>query len=165
MTRPCMAAIGLVALGWAFTGCRPAARRPERPGAIRIGLDANPFDPNNNYYPYNWQQKQADFEYVALKSLLGGDFSITDKAYTYAYNNDSHEKSADPVVGGTTNFPGKTTVYTGPIANALGGADLSIPVGFAVSALVYWALARTSVPAEAAAPSDAGSAAALAVET
>jgi NCS1 family nucleobase:cation symporter-1 len=58
-----------------------------------------------------------------------------------------------------------TTVYAGPIANALGGADLSIPAGFAVTALVYWALARTSVPAEAAAPSDAGSAAALAVET
>jgi hypothetical protein len=43
MTRPSMAAIGLVALGWAFPGCRPAARRPERPGAIRIGLEANPF--------------------------------------------------------------------------------------------------------------------------
>jgi NCS1 family nucleobase:cation symporter-1 len=42
-----------------------------------------------------------------------------------------------------------TTVYAGPIANALGGADLSIPVGFAVTALVYWALARTSVTAEA----------------
>ena len=42
-----------------------------------------------------------------------------------------------------------TTVYAGPIANALGGADLSIPIGFAVTALVYWALARTSVAAEA----------------
>jgi purine-cytosine permease-like protein len=42
-----------------------------------------------------------------------------------------------------------TTVYAGPIANALGGADLSIPVGFAVTALVYWVLARTSVTAEA----------------
>lgn len=42
-----------------------------------------------------------------------------------------------------------TTVYAGPIANALGGADLSIPIGFAVTALVYWALARTSVTTEA----------------
>jgi len=42
-----------------------------------------------------------------------------------------------------------TTVYAGPIATALGGADLSIPVGFAVTALVYWTLARTSVTAEA----------------
>jgi iron complex outermembrane recepter protein len=78
------------------------------------GLDANPFDPNNNYYPYNFQQKQADFEYIALKSKLGSDISLTDKAYTYYYNNDSHEKPADPVVGGTTKFPGTTALYKGP---------------------------------------------------
>jgi iron complex outermembrane recepter protein len=78
------------------------------------GLDANPFDPNENYYPYNYQQKQADFEYIGLKSRFGGDFSLDDKAYTYYYNNDSHENSTDPVVGGTTKFPGTTTAYTGP---------------------------------------------------
>ncbi len=78
------------------------------------GLDANPFDTNNNFYPYNYQQKQADFEYIGLKSLLGSDISLNDKAYTYAYNNDSHEKSVDPIVGGTTSFPGTTTLYTGP---------------------------------------------------
>ena len=77
------------------------------------GLDDNPFDPNDNYYPYNYQQKQADFEYVGLKSKLGGGFSLNDKAYTYFYNNDSHESSADPVAGGSvTKFPG--TAYTGP---------------------------------------------------
>lgn len=77
------------------------------------GLDKNPFDPNDNYYPYNYQQKQADFEYIGLTSKLGGDFSLNDKAYTYYYNNDSHENSADPVVGGSvTKFPG--TAYTGP---------------------------------------------------
>jgi hypothetical protein len=43
MTQPRMAAIGLVALVWVFAGCRPAARQPERAGAIRVGLDANPF--------------------------------------------------------------------------------------------------------------------------
>ena len=35
------------------------------------GLDGNPFDPNNNYYPYNYQQKQADLEYIGLKSKFG----------------------------------------------------------------------------------------------
>ena len=39
-----------------------------------FGLDANPFDPNNNYYPYNYQQKQADFEYIGLKSTFGRFF-------------------------------------------------------------------------------------------
>jgi nucleobase:cation symporter-1, NCS1 family len=59
-----------------------------------------------------------------------------------------------------------TTVYAGPIATALGGADLSIPVGFAVTALTYWALARTAVGAEAGVvvAADAG-APSLAVET
>ena len=31
------------------------------------GLVADPFDPNNNFYPYNYQQKQADFEYIGYK--------------------------------------------------------------------------------------------------
>jgi len=77
------------------------------------GLDANPFDPNANYYPYNYQQKQADFEYIALKSKFGWDLTLEDKAYTYAYNNDSHENSVDPTVGGSvTKYPG--TAYAGP---------------------------------------------------
>ena len=76
------------------------------------GLDGNPFDPNNNYYPYNYQQKQADMEYIGLKSKFG-DFTLADKAYTYAYNNDSHESSSDPVAGGSvTKFPG--AAYAGP---------------------------------------------------
>lgn len=78
-----------------------------------FGLDNNPFDPNNDYYPYNYQQKQADFEYIGLNSKFDA-ITVNDKFYTYAYNNDSHEKSADPVVGGTTKFPGTTALYTGP---------------------------------------------------
>ncbi|TMK22377.1 MAG: cytosine permease [Actinobacteria bacterium] len=35
-----------------------------------------------------------------------------------------------------------TALYTGPIAKALGGADLSIFVGLPVSALLYWVLCR-----------------------
>ena len=77
-----------------------------------FGLDNNPFDTNNDYYPYNYQQKQADFEYIGFQDKLGSDFSILNKVYTYAYNNDSHEKPADPVVGGTTKFPGTTALYT-----------------------------------------------------
>jgi iron complex outermembrane receptor protein len=77
------------------------------------GLDANPFDPNANYYPYNYQQKQADFEYIGVDSKLGWDISLKDKAYTYAYNNDSHENSVDPVAGAAvTKYPG--TAYAGP---------------------------------------------------
>jgi iron complex outermembrane receptor protein len=77
------------------------------------GLDFNPEDPNDNYYPYNYQQKQADFEYIGLRSSFAGDFRLNDKAYTYYYNNDSHENSADPVPGASvTKFPG--TAYAGP---------------------------------------------------
>jgi hypothetical protein len=53
MTRPRMAAIGIFAMVWALAGCRPATQSsyPEglrqdqggRPGAIRVGLVANPF--------------------------------------------------------------------------------------------------------------------------
>ncbi len=78
-----------------------------------FGLDANPFDPNDDYYPYNYQQKQADFEYIGVKSKFAGDFSLNDKAYTYYYNNDSHENSVDPVSGAAvTKYPG--TAYAGP---------------------------------------------------
>jgi iron complex outermembrane receptor protein len=78
-----------------------------------FGLDDNPFDPNNDYYPYNYQQKQADFEYIGLQSRLGADITLNDKAYTYYYNNDSHENPVDPTAGGAvTKYPG--TAYTGP---------------------------------------------------
>ncbi|HEY1793242.1 MAG TPA: TonB-dependent receptor [Opitutaceae bacterium] len=77
------------------------------------GLDANPFDPSDNYYPYNFQAKQADFEYIGLKAKLAGDIGLDEKAYTYSYNNDSHENSVDPVAGASvTKYPG--TAYKGP---------------------------------------------------
>jgi nucleobase:cation symporter-1, NCS1 family len=43
-----------------------------------------------------------------------------------------------------------TTVYVGPLSQAMGGADISIPAGFAVSAALYWLLARSGVRAETA---------------
>jgi iron complex outermembrane receptor protein len=77
------------------------------------GLDDNPFDPNDNYYPYNYQQKQADFEYIGIDTKFGDGFGLKDKAYTYAYNNDSHESSVDPVSGASvTKYPGAS--YAGP---------------------------------------------------
>ncbi len=57
MTRPRMAAIGLLALVWVLAGCRPAARPSERAGAIRVGLDANPFANES----YNARAIQARF--------------------------------------------------------------------------------------------------------
>jgi len=43
-----------------------------------------------------------------------------------------------------------TTFYVGPVAEAMNGADLSFAVGLAVSAGLYWALARNlDVAAEA----------------
>ena len=35
-----------------------------------------------------------------------------------------------------------TAIYTGPIASAIGGADLSVFVGLPVSAVLYWVLSR-----------------------
>ncbi|MCX4956979.1 purine-cytosine permease family protein [Streptomyces virginiae] len=40
------------------------------------------------------------------------------------------------------------TLYTGPIASALGGVDLSLPVGMTVSAALYAASMRTLTPVE-----------------
>ncbi|MEV6071419.1 cytosine permease [Nocardia sp. NPDC052001] len=41
-----------------------------------------------------------------------------------------------------------TSIWTGPVAAALGGADLSVPAGALIGGLVYFLLARTTVPAE-----------------
>jgi iron complex outermembrane recepter protein len=89
------------------------------------GLDNNPFDTNENYYPYNYQQKQADFEYIGVDTKPIDDLHIEDKLYTYYYNNDSHENAVDPVVGGTTKFPGANGVYTGP--NYVNNSPNTIP--------------------------------------
>jgi NCS1 family nucleobase:cation symporter-1 len=35
-----------------------------------------------------------------------------------------------------------TPIFTGPVANALGGADISVLVGLPVAAILYYALAR-----------------------
>ncbi len=45
---------------------------------------------------YNYQDKKADFEYIGIDTKLGNGWSLTDKVYTYSYDNISHEK---PKVG------------------------------------------------------------------
>jgi nucleobase:cation symporter-1, NCS1 family len=55
------------------------------------------------------------------------------------------------VVGFVVSIPFfNQTLYVGPVANALGGADVTYVVGFVVAGLLYWALERsvgsTSVP-------------------
>jgi purine-cytosine permease-like protein len=42
-----------------------------------------------------------------------------------------------------------TTVFTGPLAAATGGLDLSAPAGFLVAGALYLILARNRVRAEA----------------
>ena len=41
---------------------------------------------------YNYQQKDADFEYIGLDASLGSGWKTEDKLYTYRYYNNSHEK-------------------------------------------------------------------------
>jgi purine-cytosine permease-like protein len=48
-----------------------------------------------------------------------------------------------------------TSVFVGPIATAMGGADLSVPSGFVVGGTLYYLLARTRVRAEARVPAEA----------
>lgn len=45
---------------------------------------------------YNYQTKETDLEYLGVHSDIGQHWSIDNKLYTYAYNNDSHES---PYVG------------------------------------------------------------------
>ncbi|MCP3757879.1 cytosine permease [Streptomyces sp. TBY4] len=44
------------------------------------------------------------------------------------------------------------TLYTGPVARALGGVDLSLPAGIIVAASLYWLLMHRSLRGRAAAP-------------
>ena len=41
---------------------------------------------------YNYQDKKADFEYLGLDTALANGWSVSNKVYTYSYNNESHEK-------------------------------------------------------------------------
>ena len=56
-----------------------------------FGQTNNPLDPNGDYYGTNYQVKQTDTAFIALNSDLGGGWRFSDKVYTFAYNNSSHE--------------------------------------------------------------------------
>ena len=68
-------------------------------------------DPTSvDYYGYNYQVKQTDTGFVALDSDLGGGWKLSDKAYTFSYNNSSHESPAK--TGGATLVAGKVVAGT-----------------------------------------------------
>ena len=63
-----------------------------------------------DYTGYNFQFKTADFEYIGIDSQLTDNFSISNKVYTYSYNNRSREKPKTKVVTLVTNFLGSYKV-------------------------------------------------------
>ena len=68
-------------------------------------LDA---DPNSmNYFGYNYTNKDTDFDYLRLRSELGGGWSTDNTLYTYAYNNQTISTN-DPTWTGTTVLAGQT---------------------------------------------------------
>ena len=72
------------------------------------GLGKNPAQ--TDYIGYNFQDKQADFEYVGLEGSLGAGWEVSNKAYTYYYNNESREKPKPKTVAGVVNFIGSYKV-------------------------------------------------------
>ncbi|MEI6106057.1 MAG: TonB-dependent receptor [Opitutae bacterium] len=63
-----------------------------------------------DYRGYNFQDKQADFEYLGLESNLGGGWELSNKVYTYFYNNESREKPKTKTVASVVNFIGSYKV-------------------------------------------------------
>ncbi|MCX6944983.1 MAG: TonB-dependent receptor [Opitutales bacterium] len=57
---------------------------------LKDNNDANHLDLLNR--KYNYQDKQADFEYIGLDTKLANGWRVENKVYTYSYNNNSHEK-------------------------------------------------------------------------
>lgn len=72
------------------------------------GLVSDPT--KTDYTGYNYQDKQADFEYIGLDTKLAGGWALSNKGYTYAYNNESHEKPKTKTVAGVVNFIGSFKV-------------------------------------------------------
>lgn len=67
------------------------------------GLGSDPT--RTDFNGYNYQDKQADFEILGVESRLG-DWSVSNKFYTYYYNNESHEKAKSKAVAGVNNLIG-----------------------------------------------------------
>ncbi len=72
------------------------------------GLGSNPAAAD--FTGYNYQDKQADFEYLGFETKLGGGWEVSNKVYTYYYNNESREKPKTKTVAGVVNFIGSFKV-------------------------------------------------------
>lgn len=72
------------------------------------GLNNLPSSTDNRIY--NYQDKQADFEYVGIESQLSDAWHLSDKLYSYFYNNESREKPKTKTVSGVVNFQGSYKV-------------------------------------------------------
>lgn len=72
------------------------------------GLNGDPTSPD--YRGYNYQDKQADFEYIGADTTLGHGWEAGDKVYTYYYNNESREKAKTKAVAGVVNMLGSYKV-------------------------------------------------------
>ena len=63
-----------------------------------------------DFWGYNYQAKQADMYYLGLESDLSDEWHVSDKFYTYAYNNESHESPTLGTVAAKTSFGGRLKV-------------------------------------------------------
>lgn len=72
------------------------------------GLSNVPFATDNRLY--NFQDKQADFSYVGIDSRLSDNWELSNKAYTYYYNNESREAPKTKAVSGVVNNIGSFKV-------------------------------------------------------
>lgn len=72
------------------------------------GLGGDPT--KTDFKGYNYQAKQADMYYLALNADFLSGWHLTDKFYTYAYNNESHESASLGSVFTTTSMTGALKV-------------------------------------------------------
>lgn len=57
-----------------------------------FGLSSDPAQPL--FFGYNYRKNQTDFEYIGLDTTLGGSWHLSDKFYTYYYNNGSYDTAS-----------------------------------------------------------------------
>ena len=72
------------------------------------GLSSSPT--STDFTGYNFQEKQADFEYIGIVTRPSKNWEFDNKAYTYSYNNESREKPKTKTVAGTVNYLGSFKV-------------------------------------------------------
>lgn len=106
-------------------------------------------------YLTDWVLRRGRYDSQSLVARRGGRYWRTEGWHIPALV----AQAAGMVVAGLAI---NTSVYPGPLSTVLWGDDFSIPLGFVTGAIVYFLLARKSVPCEipleAAAPVDGGQA-------